>query len=239
MRAWLLALALLLLPTRVGAQAELIELGDGAFAYVPANTSGAPAPLLVLLHGNGDSARGMIASFRPHAERRGIVLLAPRPYARTWDTIYQVTGGTRRSNNRGRAGASIDPPRIQAALEALAARTPIDRGRIGLAGFSDGASYALSLGLLNPDLFPAVLVFSPGMAFLPREARPGQRLFLAHGRGDSILPFRVSAQLEPQLRERGLIVAFRRFEGDHVLLDPIVGEGVDWFMDGEEGAAIQ
>ena len=40
----------------------------------------------------------------------------------------------------------------------------IDPSRIAMAGFSDGASYSLSVGLANGDLFSAVFGFSPGLA---------------------------------------------------------------------------
>ena len=64
-------------------------------------------------------------------------------------------------------------------------RCSIDRRRIAVGGFSDGATYALTLGVSNGDLFPAVIAFSPGgivarraagRAALLRLARhPGQR----------------------------------------------------------------
>jgi poly(3-hydroxybutyrate) depolymerase len=38
----------------------------------------------------------------------------------------------------------------------------VDPQRICVSGFSDGASYALSLGLANGDLFTHVAAFSPG-----------------------------------------------------------------------------
>jgi len=34
--------------------------------------------------------------------------------------------------------------------------------RVGVCGFSDGASYALGLGLANGELFKSVMAFSPG-----------------------------------------------------------------------------
>lgn len=48
----------------------------------------------------------------------------------------------------------------------------VDTTRLGVGGFSDGASYALSLGLTNGDLFTHVIAFSPG-ALYPKESRFG------------------------------------------------------------------
>ena len=52
-------------------------------------------------------------------------------------------------------------------------RYSIDPGRIGLAGFSDGASYALSLGVANGDLFTHIMAFSPGFMRPPAQVREG------------------------------------------------------------------
>jgi hypothetical protein len=49
-----------------------------------------------------------------------------------------------------------------------------------VAGFSDGASYAVSLGLTNGDIFDAVLAFSPGVAAPTRDADE-PAFFAAHG----------------------------------------------------------
>lgn len=51
---------------------------------------------------------------------------------------------------------------INKSLEHVFSRYSIDPNRLGIAGFSDGASYALSLGLPNGDLFTHIVAFSPG-----------------------------------------------------------------------------
>ena len=43
----------------------------------------------------------------------------------------------------------------------------IDPARITLGGFSDGASYALSLGTGNGDLFSHLVAYSPGFYDVP------------------------------------------------------------------------
>src|SRR3712207_7974813 len=51
------------------------------------------------------------------------------------------------------------------------------------AGFSDGASYALSLGIPNGDLFTHLVAFSPGFA-APDGQRGHPRVFVGHGVDD-------------------------------------------------------
>ncbi len=53
------------------------------------------------------------------------------------------------------------------------ARCPVDTTRLAVGGFSAGASYALSIGLANGDLFGHVLAFPPGfMAPMNTRGRP-------------------------------------------------------------------
>ena len=56
----------------------------------------------------------------------------------------------------------------------------IDARRVAIAGFSDGASYALSVGLANGDLFTHVIAYSPGTV-APPSLRGDPSLFITHG----------------------------------------------------------
>lgn len=55
---------------------------------------------------------------------------------------------------------------IDSALASVFRRCNVDAGRIIIAGFPDGASFALPLGLVNGDLFRKVVAFSPGFVVL-------------------------------------------------------------------------
>jgi phospholipase/carboxylesterase len=103
--------------------------------------------------------------------------------------------------------------------------------RVGVCGFSDGASYALGLGLANGDLFRSVMAFSPG--FLPEgfEAIGRPRLFLSHGTRDEILPIETcSRRLVPELKQGGYDVTYVEFDGPHRLLPEVARQGVQWFL---------
>ncbi|MDP9444002.1 MAG: hypothetical protein M3P83_06510 [Actinomycetota bacterium] len=105
-------------------------------------------------------------------------------------------------------------------------------GTIAVGGFSDGASYALSLGIGNGDVFDAVVAFSPGFAApLVRHGRP--RVFVSHGRRDPVLPIeRCSRRLVPQLRSSGYDVTYREFDDGHVVPDHVVAEAAGWLTTG-------
>ena len=121
---------------------------DG-LVYVPESVSpGKAAPLVVHLHGAGGDARQMVPLLEEQADARGLVLLAPDSRGRTWDVILREYGP--------------DVAFLDRALEQVFARHAVDPKRLAIGGFSDGASYALSLGLINGTLFTHVLAFSPG-----------------------------------------------------------------------------
>jgi predicted esterase len=98
---------------------------------------------------------------------------------------------------------------------------------VAVAGFSDGASYALSLGLTNGDLFSDVLAFSPGFhAEDRRQGRP--RFYLSHGVHDEVLPIvRTSRRIVPGLRSDGYQVTYREFDGGHVVPAECVAEAAE------------
>jgi phospholipase/carboxylesterase len=184
---------------------HLLGLGarrDGLVLVPAAAAAGEPRPLVVALHGAGGTGAQMIDLLEPSASRRRLFVLAPDSRARTWDVI---AGG----------GYGPDVEFIDDALAAVFAAYPVGPTAIG--GFSDGASYALSLGLANGDLFGHVLAWSPGFA-APGSQVGGPRVFVSHGTGDRVLPIeRCSRRIVPRLRNEGYDVVYREFDGGHTV----------------------
>jgi len=175
-----------------------------------------PAPLLVLLHGAGGDADAIVPAFRQQMDDAGALLLAPDSRDRTWDAIL------------GRAGPDTDF--LQSAVEKVLTDFAVDMDRIALAGFSDGASYALSLGLANGGVFRAILAFSPGFIMpLGRSGKPS--IFISHGTADDVLPIdRCSRSILPQLLDTGYEVRYREFPGGHTIPAEVVTESVYWWL---------
>jgi phospholipase/carboxylesterase len=104
----------------------------------------------------------------------------------------------------------------------------VDPRRIAVAGFSDGASYALILGLANGDLFASVAAFSPGFLSVAASPVGRPRIFISHGLKDEILPVdRSSRPIVSTLGKLGYDVTFRSFDGRHSLPPEIVRAGMD------------
>jgi phospholipase/carboxylesterase len=205
--------------TAVGLHVLGTEAGpaDG-YLYVPAGYRPEKlAPLVLLLHGAGEDALDGLAQLRGQADEAGIILLALSSRGPTWDSIL----------DRGRYGPDIAA--IDRALEHAFSRCAVDPARVGVGGYSDGASYALALGLANGDLFSHVLAFSPG--FLAPTVQTGSpRIFVSHGTRDGWLPIdSCSRRIVPQLKRAGYEVRYREFEGGHVVPPAITREAASWF----------
>ncbi len=185
-----------------------------AVVRCPAAT-GLPTPLLVLLHGAGGTAQQAMDLVADRPGAAGLALLAPPSRARTWDLI---------AGN----GRKPDVAFIGRALQAVFARWPVDPAGVAIAGFSDGASYALSLGLANGGLFGAILAFSPGFV-APGPTRGHPRILVSHGNRDEVLPIEpCSRRIVPALRQAGYDVSYREFDGGHTVPGSIADDALAW-----------
>ncbi|GAB7193284.1 hypothetical protein NUM3379_39930 [Kineococcus sp. NUM-3379] len=185
-----------------------------AVLLVPPGLPAGPLPLVIALHGSGGDAAGGLAPLRPLAEEFGLLLLAPASRGPTWDA---VTGGY-----------GPDVALLDRALERVFATVPVDADRVAVAGFSDGGSYALGLGLANGALLRRVVAFSPG--FVPPAPASGRpAVFVAHGDDDDVLPVEeTSRRIVPRLREAGYDVTYREFDGPHVVPLDVAREALEW-----------
>ena len=217
-------------PTPPSASVGVQAIGENAFLYRPAMRDSARRPLLVLLHGAGMSGRRFLEGMRGEADRCGYLLLSVQSGGATWDTIGLV----------GRAGAGKvsvdrlygpDVGRIERALSAGLKASDVDRRSVILVGFSDGASYALSLGLANPQIVRGMVAIAPGFHLEPSAINPRQRLFIAHSPEDRVLPFaRTRDATVGPLQRAGFDLRFRPFDGGHRLDNKVVAEGIDFVL---------
>jgi predicted esterase len=85
-----------------------------------------------------------------------------------------------------------------------------------LSGFSDGATFALAMGMSRDYDFAAVIAWSPGIAIETERAASGRRVFVSHGRQDRVLSYDVECSaIVPMLRGEGAEVTFLPFDGGH------------------------
>ncbi|AKM28882.1 esterase [Pandoraea faecigallinarum] len=188
-----------------------------AVLYVPAELpTDRPVPLFVMFHGAGGFPEKVLPFIEAHAQRHRFLVLAPHSTFPTWDIVI--------------GGNGPDLERLQAALREVAARYVIDARRVAFAGFSDGASYALSIGVTNGDIASHVIAFSGGfMSIFVQEGQP--KIFIAHGTIDEQLPIATSGrQNANKLKAAGYDVQYVEFDGLHIMEPGVVAQAIDFFL---------
>jgi phospholipase/carboxylesterase len=189
-----------------------------AVLFVPHDLEpGASVPLLVMFHGAGGFPEKVLPFIEELAERNRFLILAPHSMFPTWDLVI--------------GGNGPDLERLNLALQEVASRYLLDRAHLAFAGFSDGASYALSIGLTNGDIASHVIAFSGGfMSIFMQEGAP--KVFIAHGLADEQLPIETSGRVHAtKLKAAGYDVEYVEFNGNHSIQPAIVVMAVDFFLD--------
>src|SRR5207247_7677906 len=118
---------------------------------------------------------------------------------------------------------------LQLAMRQAQTRCAVDRERIWLGGFSDGASFSLSLGISYGSVFRRVYAGSPGL-MQPIAANGKPPIFISHGTADQTMPIDgASRTFVPRLRALGYEVTYREYAGRHQLPPEILREAITWF----------
>lgn len=192
----------------------------------PTDDIEAPAPLLVVLHGDlGDVSR-MTRVWQQAALSHGMVLtslLCPRDK------------GCNNSWWRWYLGPRHDPSWIGQQIDAVAERLPIDPARVYAAGYSGGASYLGYYGPSNPDRFAAIAHVAGGVRFVSQCPRRKTPVSFLIGNRDPMLALYV-AKLRAWYGECGHAVSWNLLPGvTHDGIVPLLQAGkasevVEWLL---------
>jgi len=121
--------------------------------FVPSRQTGAPLPLIVMLHGGGQDADDFAlgTGMNELAQEAGCLVAYPEQssganWSRCWNWFDDA------HHHRGRG----EPALIAAVTRQVMADYKVDRTRVYVAGLSAGGAMAVILGRTYPDLFAAV-----------------------------------------------------------------------------------
>lgn len=194
----------------------LADARDAVLYVPPGLDEASPVALFVMFHGAGGFPEKVLPFIEEHAQQHKFLVLAPHSTYPTWDIVI--------------GGNGPDLARLREALNHVASRYRIDPAHLAFAGFSDGASYALSIGVTNGDIVSHVIAFSGGfMSIFMQEGAP--KVFIAHGLADEQLPIETSGRANAaKLRSAGYDVQYIEFNGLHVVHPPIVSMAIDFFL---------
>jgi phospholipase/carboxylesterase len=171
-------------------------------------------PLVVAIHGLGDSPRGLAPLYERLPLRARVVLpRAPTPHGGggSWFPLPWDPGGEA-AFERGVATAAA---RVAALLEALPRERPT-QGRPVLTGFSQGGILAFAVATTRPELASAAIPIAGLLprGLWPRALPPGAAalpLRALHGRDDEVLPPEPVEALVAHLRGLGFDAELRLY----------------------------
>lgn len=186
-----------------GGQLDLPATGIKGHYYVPGSYDAhRKTPLLVALHGAYEQGIWMVNVWKTLAEDRGFLLLAPSSSATSWDLSAVFAGQT-----------PVEDKPIRDAVSWLQQRYNVDAARVGVEGFSDGASMTLYMGLTHGALFNVAMANSPGGMGKNYPLPDKPAIYITHGDADTVLPVANARWMKDTLTAAGYKVEYHEFPG--------------------------
>ena len=170
-------------------------------SFVP--TGAAPErklPLLLTLHGSGQSGETYVAAWKDVAEKEKIVVVGPNS-----------------DDSRPLVFAPGRPLSLHDVVDQLAGKQAIDSRRVYLFGHSAGAVFALQMAALESDYFAAAVAYAGSLqakCFQPLRLRdPEDSLSVHHRHERRVLPARRCQATRDALKSRSFPVEYVEMSG--------------------------
>jgi poly(3-hydroxybutyrate) depolymerase len=170
------------------------------YLFVPDAIGPEPAPVVITLHGSGRDGKPLVELFRDVASKEHFIVVGPDA-----------------TDRRGWQVPADGPSFLYFLIEAVKAKHAVDGRRIYLFGHSAGASFALTMGLMESEYFAGAAVHSAALQHDGREQLLGaaRKLPIAmfHGTSDSTIPIASGREGRDALQKAGFAVDFRELLG--------------------------
>src|SRR2546423_1263456 len=170
------------------------------YMFVPDTVGADPVPLVIKLHGSGRDGRPLVDLFRAVAAKERFIVVGPDA-----------------ADRRGWQVPVDGPALFYFLVEAVKAKHPIDGRRVYLFGHSAGASFALTIGLMESEYFAGVAAHAVALQRESREQLLGapRKLPIAmfHGSRDTVIPIATAREARDALLGAGFQVDFRELAG--------------------------
>lgn len=168
----------------------------GYLLHVPPGLDAAPAPLVIVLHGGGGSAKSAVAQtgFDAEADRQGFIAAYPDGSDRPRPLLNALGKPGFLTWNAGACcGTAVeqgvdDVGFVRAMVADVAKRHPIDPKRIYATGLSNGGMMAYRLACEASDLVAAIGAVSAVIVVAPCEPRFPVSVIDIHGTADRNVP---------------------------------------------------
>ena len=185
---------------------------DVSFGYLVKYAGGAGSgdtlPMLVALHGNGDTAKNFYATALDKYSVPVRIILIKGPFARGRGHAWPWSAA-----DFIKYGAATNE-----AISILAAKYPTT-GKPVLLGFSGGAMMAYYQAVNHGDSYSFIFPVSGQLtnAHLgDKSVNVGAKVFPYHGKSDNVLSFGGGKAAASLLKAKGVFVRFTEFDGGHL-----------------------
>jgi phospholipase/carboxylesterase len=198
---------------------------DLSLRYIVSTPSGAAdtveLPLVIVIHGRGADANDL-ADLAPYLDDgyRFVFPNAPRPF----ELYPGMTAGFTWFDGWPAERTSIVASRelMLEFIDELVVRYPTPEGKIVLSGFSQGGMMSLDVGFRTERALAGIVVMSGALyeEDLPDlRAKKDQRVLLAHGTVDDVIPVMAARRTRLVLEEHGIRPEYHEFPIGHQVSD--------------------
>jgi phospholipase/carboxylesterase len=199
-----------------------------------------PRQVVILLHGWGAPGDDLVP-LGDVLEAPGRLLVFPEAPlgspggGRAWWALDLARLQAARARGEERDLRQETPPglaearaQVTALVAEVARRTRVAPTSLLLGGFSQGAMLATDVTLATPAAVGGLVVLSGSLVAEPewtahlQVMKPGFPIFMSHGRGDPVLPFRLAEALRDLVQASHHEVTWVPFQGGHEIPRPVL-----------------
>lgn len=164
-------------------------------------------PMLVALHGDGDTAENFYQTALDQFTTNARVILIKAPISHELGKVWPYS-----STQYDKYGENFSK-----VIDKLVTQYPTVNKPI-LFGFSGGGAMAYYQSVKHGDCYSYIFPVS-GLLFndqlSTRLSRPSAIVYAYHGKADEVVPFSAGITARKLLKKKGVIVTFTEFEGGH------------------------
>ncbi|EOQ88877.1 putative esterase [Leptospira yanagawae serovar Saopaulo str. Sao Paulo = ATCC 700523] len=191
-------------------------------------------PLLILLHGVGSNENDLfsLTDFLPDSlmvvSVRGPITLGRDRFG--W---YEITfsGGVPKIDTEQQVKSHKI---ILEFLEYLSNKYRFNSKQVWIGGFSQGAVMSYSVGLEHPDRIKGIIALSGRLLeetksqILIEDQSKGQRIYIAHGTNDNVIPVTSARASKDYLESVGLVPIYKEYMEGHTISQEMLKDLVSW-----------
>jgi len=199
-------------------------------------------PLLVGMHGRGGNSEGFVSQYDKLEDPQVIYVAPEGQYPLSMNVGPQWYRRSWAITNAGKQALKTSDKLVSAYILNTIKQVSKDYkvSDVYLLGFSQGAAFAYTIGLQNPETIKGVIGFGGYLMDVDKEYSPltsedieagkDLRIFIAHGIDDTAIKVETAREIKSMFEEKGYDLTYTEFEGRHDIKADIFNRAVSWIQ---------